>query len=101
VPICVSRPSGKSCALPYRMADAEKPITPTIENSAIGNGRPTAWPKVWSFCDRAKRVKSGMFSARVAQKPTSPVSAPQVLGPPSTTLAGRLNSCSAGTLAIR
>jgi len=58
----------------------------------MGMGRPMAWPMTWSFCERAKRVKSGMFSASVAQKPTSPVSAAQVLGPPSTTLAGRLNN---------
>ncbi|MNT37597.1 hypothetical protein D3C72_1737400 [compost metagenome] len=44
LPICVSKPSGNNCALPYRMADAEKPITPTMENSAMGIGRPIAWP---------------------------------------------------------
>ncbi|MNY71740.1 hypothetical protein D3C86_2101500 [compost metagenome] len=38
-----------------------------------------------------------MLSASVAQKPTRPVSAAQVLGPPSTTLAGRLNNWLAGT----
>ena len=38
-----------------------------------------------------------MLSASVAQKPTRPVSAAQVLGPPSTTLAGRLKSWPEGT----
>ncbi|MCY1367351.1 hypothetical protein D9M69_542800 [compost metagenome] len=66
----------------------------------MGIGRPMAWPTIWSFCDLAKRVKSGMLSASVAQKPTSPVSAAQVLGPPSTTLAGRLKSSPAGTFII-
>eukprot|EP01031_Cornospumella_fuschlensis_P051887 gene51887-63445_t len=33
-----------------------------------------AWPMSWSRCVLAKRVKSGMFSASVAQKPTIAVS---------------------------
>jgi hypothetical protein len=41
---------------------------------AIGNGNPSAWPMAWSRWLFAKRVKSGMFSASVAQKPTIAVS---------------------------
>src|SRR3954463_10487782 len=37
-------------------------------------GSPRAWPHTWAFCDFAKRVKSGMFSESVAQKPTIAVS---------------------------
>jgi hypothetical protein len=31
-------------------------------------------PMIWLRCDRAKRLKSGMFSDSVAQKPTIAVS---------------------------
>ena len=47
---------------------------PTSENSAIGTGRPIAWPSIWSFWLRAKRVKSGMLRASVAQRPIMAVS---------------------------
>src|SRR5579875_3825641 len=40
------------------------------ESSAIGRGSPIDCPIIWSRCVRAKRVKSGMLSASVAQKPT-------------------------------
>ena len=43
-------------------------------NKPIGSGRPTVWPMTWSRWVLAKRVKSGMFSASVAQKPTIAVS---------------------------
>ena len=48
--------------------------TEITESSAIGAGRPIDWPITWSRCERAKRVKSGIFSASVAQKPTIAVS---------------------------
>src|SRR5215471_12583780 len=37
-------------------------------------GRPSAWPTIWARWDVAYRVKSGIFKATVAQKPTMPVS---------------------------
>src|SRR5688572_17142215 len=40
----------------------------------MGMGSPTAWPITWSRWLRAKRVKSGMLSASVAQNPTIAVS---------------------------
>ncbi len=43
-------------------------------------GRPIACPTIWSRWVRAKRVKSGMLSASVPQKPTIAVKAGQKLG---------------------
>src|ERR1700712_938639 len=40
----------------------------------MGAGKPIVCPMIWSFCERANRVKSGMFNASVAQKPTMAVS---------------------------
>jgi hypothetical protein len=34
------------------------------------SGRPRIWPTIWLFCELAKRLKSGMLSDSVAQKPT-------------------------------
>ncbi|MNW02771.1 hypothetical protein D3C71_1986080 [compost metagenome] len=53
---------------------AEVTITASAASSPMGTGRPMAWPTTWSRCDRAKRVKSGIFSASVAQKPIMAVS---------------------------
>ena len=44
--------------------------TPRPAKSSIVSGRPTIWPTIWLFCDLAKRLKSGMLSDNVAQKPT-------------------------------
>ncbi len=43
--------------------------TPIAANSVIVVGSATTWPIACSRCDRPKRVKSGMLSESVAQKP--------------------------------
>ena len=48
--------------------------TPRPANSTIVSGSPTICPTIWARCDLAKRLKSGMFSDNVAQKPTIAVS---------------------------
>jgi hypothetical protein len=53
---------------------AEVTITDISASRPIGSGRPIVWPISWSRCERANRVKSGMFSASVAQNPTIAVS---------------------------
>ncbi|MCY1383513.1 hypothetical protein D9M69_716470 [compost metagenome] len=53
---------------------AEVTITAIIASRPMGAGRPMTWPTTWSRCEREKRVKSGMFRASVAQKPTMAVS---------------------------
>ena len=44
-------------------------------NKVIEVGNPIDCPRTCAFCDFAYRVKSGMFSESVAQKPTIPVNA--------------------------
>src|SRR5260370_41987123 len=53
---------------------ADVTTTENADSNAIGAGSPIDWPTIWSRCDLANRVKSGMFSASVAQKPTIAVS---------------------------
>ncbi len=94
----LARSTGSQIALPYKTTLAEVTITASIANSPIGTGRPTDWPTIWSRCDLAKRVKSGMFRASVAQKPTIAVSEGQKVAqnwpaflPPSTNCDGALS----------
>lgn len=47
--------------------------TPMAANTNMVVGRATVWPITCSRWERPKRVKSGMFSDKVAQKPTMPV----------------------------
>ena len=42
---------------------------PINANTVIVVGSATTWPTACSFCERPKRVKSGMLSERVDQKP--------------------------------
>ena len=56
--------SPKTCALALVMK------TPIAAKRVIVVGRATTWPTSWSRCERPKRVKSGMLSDSVAQKPT-------------------------------
>ena len=49
-------------------------ITPIAANSDIVVGSATTWPTTWSRWLRPKRVKSGMLSESVAQKPIIAVS---------------------------
>src|SRR5688572_5104821 len=44
--------------------------TPSPANSTIVTGSPMICPTIWLFCDFANRLKSGIFSDKVAQKPT-------------------------------
>src|SRR5579871_946817 len=57
------------------MVVAEVTTTPMKEKRVIEGGRPSAWPRTWAFWLLAYRVKSGILSDRVAQKPTMPVRA--------------------------
>src|SRR6516164_5869009 len=74
----LNRPSsttGSQMASPKITADAEVTATPMKEYSVIALGSPSACPTICARCDLAYRVKSGIFSATVAQNPTIPVSA--------------------------
>ena len=59
--------TGSHRALPYRTMVAEVTVTASAASRPIGSGRPSVWPTTWSRWVLAKRVKSGMFSASVAQ----------------------------------
>ena len=48
--------------------------TPMAEKSTMVVGRPSVCPSICSRWPRPKRVKSGMLSDSVAQKPIIPVS---------------------------
>ena len=61
---------GSDTVSPTICADAAVITTPRPANSTIVSGSPTIWPTIWLFCDLAKRLKSGMLSDSVAQKPT-------------------------------
>src|SRR5947209_473820 len=50
-------------------ADALVMKTPIAANTVIVVGSATTWPIACSRCERPKRVKSGMLSESVAQKP--------------------------------
>src|SRR5450830_193601 len=64
----LARSTGSQIALPYKTTVAEVTMTANAARRPIGRGRPTLWPSTWSRWVLAKRVKSGMFRARVAQK---------------------------------
>ena len=61
-------------ASPKTTREAEVMRTPIAEKISIVGGRPMDWPTICCFCPLAKRVKLGMLSESVAQKPTIPVS---------------------------
>src|SRR5688572_11925394 len=54
---------------------AEVTTTPMNAKSVMDGGNPIAWPFICACWLLAYRVKSGIFSESVAQKPTIPVSA--------------------------
>src|SRR5689334_19222661 len=56
------------------MVVADVTTTPIKENIVIEGGSPMAWPFTCAFWLMAYRVKSGIFSDKVAQNPTIPVS---------------------------
>ena len=51
------------------IALAEVMMMPMAANTVIVVGSATTWPIICSRCERPKRVKSGMLSDSVAQKP--------------------------------
>ena len=61
---------GSDTVSPTSCADAAVMTTPRPANSTIVSGNPTTCPTICARCDLAKRLKSGMFSDNVAQKPT-------------------------------
>ncbi len=65
---------GSEIASPVSSTDAAVSTTPRPANSSIVSGRPMICPSTWLRCVLAKRLKSGMFSDSVAQKPTIAVS---------------------------
>lgn len=67
-PIIPRRRIGSDITLPKITSVEEVTARPTKVNKLIKIGRPI-WPMIWSFWLRAKRVKSGMLSATVAQNP--------------------------------
>ena len=56
------------------IAVAEVMTMPMAANTVIVVGSATTWPTACSRCERPKRVKSGMLSDSVAQKPIIAVS---------------------------
>src|SRR5919201_4228696 len=66
--------TGSQIAWPKMMAVALVIITPIAANTDIVVGSATTWPTICSRWLRPKRVKSGMFSESVAQKPIIAVS---------------------------
>ena len=66
---------GSEIVSPTRLMDADVRITPRPANRNIVKGRPMICPITWLRCDFAKRLKSGMLSDKVAQKPTIAVNA--------------------------
>jgi len=66
---------GSEIVSPVSSIDAEVNSTPSPAKRNIVSGSPMICPTIWLRCDRANRLKSGMFSDNVAQKPTIAVSA--------------------------
>jgi hypothetical protein len=66
---------GSEMVWPTSSADAAVRTTPRPANSNMVSGRPMIWPMTCERCERAKRLKSGMLSDSVAQKPTIAVNA--------------------------
>src|SRR5215831_18504461 len=56
------------------IADADVMTMPMAANTVIVVGSATTCPTICSRCERPKRVKSGMLSDSVAQKPIIAVS---------------------------
>ncbi len=75
---CARMKTGSHSALtsaPLRIElAAEVMTTPMAEKASMVVGRPSVCPSICSRWPRPKRVKSGMLSDSVAQKPTMPVS---------------------------
>ena len=69
-----TKATGSQIASPNTMTVAAVTMTPMKQNRVMVGGRPINCPRIWSRCDRQYRVKSGMFSESVAQKPTIAVS---------------------------
>ena len=65
---------GSDTVSPTICAEAAVMTTPRPANSTMVTGSPTIWPTICARCDFAKRLKSGMLSDSVAQKPTIAVS---------------------------
>ena len=66
---------GSEIVCPTSSADAAVSTTPRPANRNIVAGKPTIWPMICERCERANRLKSGILSDSVAQKPTMAVSA--------------------------
>ena len=67
------RPGPRS-ASPYTACEPEVTMTDSSAKSVIVVGRPSAWPQICARWPAPKRVKSGMFSDSVDQKPIMPIS---------------------------
>src|SRR5918994_54443 len=68
---------GSDTVSPTSCADAAVITTPSPANRNMVSGNPTICPTTWLFCESAKRLKSGMLSESVAQKPTIAVRPPK------------------------
>ena len=66
---------GSEIVSPTSSNDAAVSTTPSPENRNMVSGKPMICPVICARCDLAKRLKSGMFSDSVAQKPTIAVNA--------------------------
>src|ERR1700741_3101378 len=74
-PTRASSVTGSQIVSPSKISGvADVTATPMNANRVIVVGRPSAWPSAWSRWLFAKRVKSGMLSGSVTQKPTMAVS---------------------------
>src|ERR1700754_400247 len=65
--------TGSQMVVPNMMVVADVTTTPIKAKRVIEGGSPIACPLICAFWLTAYRVKSGIFSDRVAQKPTMPV----------------------------
>jgi hypothetical protein len=65
--------TGSQIVCPYTACEPEVTSTDSSANSVMVVGRPRACPQVCAFCDLPYRVKSGMFSDSVDQKPIMPI----------------------------
>ena len=72
--------TGSEIVSPTSSNDAAVRITPSPENINIVSGKPMICPVICARCDLAKRLKSGMLSDKVAQKPTIAVNAAMKYG---------------------
>ena len=74
------RLTGSEIVSPTSSNDAAVRMTPNPENINIVSGKPIICPVICARCDLAKRLKSGMLSDKVAQKPTIAVKAAMKYG---------------------